>query len=171
MVLFSKLGLEVKVLYRASDLNTFLSRHSNDGVELTPAEVEAYKKEWFNRLVPADKQEEAMECFCFSRDDYCGYLWHVFSYKILSCLEQGAAKKAFDDFEKKEAVLLENIDSIAFRIKDVSTLKAQDLDTLQDIILTAKDFSWTYIKTHETVCGPYFYTVDLERDLAPETRF
>ena len=140
---------------------THLDQKGSDFTELTPTEVETYKLEWFNRFVPAEKQEEAMNCYCFDTDGYCGYLWHVFSYNILSCYEKALARKAFDGLGKQEAVLLENIDDVAYRIKDVSSLKAQDLDKLEDIILTAKDFSWVYVKTHEPVCGPYFYTAEL----------
>ena len=138
-----------------------LDRNGSKFTELTPVEVETYKLEWFNSFIPAEKQEDAMNCYCFDRGGYCGYLWHVFSYNILNCHEKDMARKAFDGFDKQEAVILENIDDVAYRITDVSSIKAQDLDMLEDIILTAKDFSWAYVKTHELDCGPYFYTAEL----------
>ena len=36
----------------------------------------------------------------------------------------------------------------------LSTAKA--LDEMTEIYVIDSDFSWTYIKTHESMCGPYF---------------
>ena len=33
---------------------------------------------------------------------------------------------------------------------------ANALDEMTEIYVVAPDFSWTYIKTHESMCGPYF---------------
>lgn len=135
----------------------FLNHNGIEFTKLTPPEIEAYKQEWFNNFVPMEKQEKAINSFCFDKDGFCGYLWHVFSYEILSCLKKSKAKNTFNELDKQGAVLLVNIDEVAYRVKDVCKIKAQDLDFLDDIILTAQDFSWTYAKTHEATCGPYFY--------------
>ena len=37
------------------------------------------------------------------------------------------------------------------------TAKAVDKDRRGDVYIVAKDFSWTYVRTHEIgLCGPYF---------------
>ena len=33
---------------------------------------------------------------------------------------------------------------------------AEALDDFVEIYVVGKDFKWTYIKTHEDMCGPYF---------------
>lgn len=128
-------------------------------IALTPREVECYKKEWFNQFVPINKQEIALNCYCFDSDGYNGYLWHIFSYDILNCLVGETAMNRFSSLEKGEAILLFSIINKAYKIKDTSQFKAIDYQIFDDIILTAHDFSWTYVKTHEETCGPYFYIV------------
>nr|WP_225941956.1 DUF4275 family protein [Sporosarcina limicola] len=41
----------------------------------------------------------------------------------------------------------------------VNEIVAADFDDQQDIYIIDKDFSWTYVHTHESSCGPYFYKV------------
>ena len=134
-----------------------LKQNNIEFTELLSQDIEIYKHEWFNKFVPQDKHKEAIDSYCFDKDDYSGFLWHAFSYEIISCLVGLVAKKAFDQLEKQEAVLLINIDDVAYRIKDISKLTSKDFEILDDIILTDKDFKWTYTKTHESACGPYFH--------------
>ncbi|WP_429351212.1 DUF4275 family protein [Paenibacillus sp. 4624] len=35
-----------------------------------------------------------------------------------------------------------------------------DFDEQQDIYIFDKAFTWTYVHTHESMCGPYFYKID-----------
>lgn len=36
------------------------------------------------------------------------------------------------------------------------TAEEIDKDTGSDVYIVAKDFTWTYVRTHESACGPYF---------------
>lgn len=133
-----------------------------DFIELTVEETRQYKQEWFEKIVPEDQQKRAVDCYCFDKDGYCGYLWHVFSYEILDCLVDDEANRQFDNLDKHKGILLMSFTDKAYFIKDVSRFKAKNLEIFQDVILTGYDFSWTYVKTHETDCGPYFYAVSSE---------
>ncbi len=99
------------------------------------------------------------------RDDVlksCNLLWHAFTWGEADCLEGEEAKQAFDALDYTEAICFENgYSRYDFpRINNVRTvgkMTAADLDQYSDIYLTAPDFSWTYVHTHEdTFCGPYF---------------
>ena len=87
-------------------------------------------------------------------------LWHLFSYDYVPSLDGKAAKRAFDKLKYTEAIRF----SIGFseRIEDVceiGKLSAKELDDSNewDVYIVAKDFSWTYVRTHERdYCGPYF---------------
>ena len=35
-------------------------------------------------------------------------------------------------------------------------LAANFFEALHDVYLVDKDFTWTYVHTHEEACGPYF---------------
>ena len=139
-------------------LNT-LHKNNISFVELTPQEVKSYKQEWFNRIVPADKHEQALNCNCFSTEDYFGYLWHVFSFEVLECFNGYEATIHFNNTDKNSVVLLLNSDNMAYKIEDASKLIADDFKPLYDITLTDIDFKWTYTKTHEPDCGPYYYVL------------
>ncbi len=135
----------------------WLEQHNIAHIELNPPKVDLYKQEWFDRFVPPEKREEALKCYCFDTDEYCGYLWHIFSYELLKCDTGERAISQFNGTDKCVAILLANIDNFAFQINDASKLSAEDIGELQDVILTDIDFRWTYAKTHESDLGPYYF--------------
>ncbi|MCL1964818.1 MAG: DUF4275 family protein [Firmicutes bacterium] len=142
--------------YTETAINT-LRQKNIEFITMTRKELEIYKKKWFDVFVPHDKHEEALHNYCFPKDGYCGYLWHVFSFETLTCFQSDKANSLFDSVSKREATLLVNIDEAAYKIKDASRLTAKDIHSMYDVILTDVDFAWTYAKTHERACGPYFY--------------
>lgn len=94
-------------------------------------------------------------------------LWHVFSWELLpkeSYLEGEKAKKAYDEmceYLKEDAIFIEPFegkDAFSLTQKEATSAK---LDRYTEIYAVGKDFSWTYIKTHEgDFCGPYFCRSD-----------
>lgn len=133
----------------------FLQSSDIEMMALTPDEKENYKREWFERFIPADKHQKALEYYCLDKH---GYLWHAFSGNLMEHFEGEEARNAFNETAKKDAVLLANWDDIAScRIKNATGILAENLDDLDDVILTDSNFEWTYSKTHEDDCGPYFY--------------
>lgn len=87
------------------------------------------------------------------------YLWHVFSWELLdkkAFLTGDSARKAYDETDKHNALYIEwfEDDEAKDLTKELSAAKA--LDKMTEIYVVASDFSWTYIKTHESICGPYF---------------
>ena len=141
----------------------YLNNNHIEFVEMTIQEENEYKQKWFERVVPISKQQNAMECSCFDTLHSCGYLWHVFSYGILDYIEKDDAKKAFSNLAKQEAVLLVNwkeLDGIAsYKLNDISKIPVETYNFLTDIILTDSMFRWTYVKTHEIMCGPYLHQI------------
>ena len=91
------------------------------------------------------------------------FLWHLFSFELVSAIEGEEAKKAFDNLEYEEAIKFYeeswNKDRIN-KISIVGKISSKEIDTEEesDVYIVAKDFSWTYVKTHEDGWyGPYFY--------------
>lgn len=89
---------------------------------------------------------------------YGNHLWHLFSWRYVPCLKGDEARKAFDDLQYTEAVRF--YDGYANHIENVSAIekisaKKVDKDKNSDVYIVAKDFSWTYVRTHESDCGPY----------------
>ena len=42
---------------------------------------------------------------------------------------------------------------------NAKSVVSTDFDSEQDIYIFDRNFSWTYVHTHESMCGPYFYKV------------
>jgi len=91
---------------------------------------------------------------------YGNLLWHLFTWGEVPCLQGEDARKAFDELQYEEAIRF--YDGYAGHIEKASviekiTAKAVDKDKASDVYIVGKDFSWTYVRTHEEGwCGPYF---------------
>ena len=87
------------------------------------------------------------------------YLWHVFSWELLEkkvFLSGDSARQAYDQTDKHNALYIDwfEDDETKKLTEILSTAKA--LDEMIEIYVIASDFSWTYIKTHESMCAPNF---------------
>ena len=87
------------------------------------------------------------------------YLWHIFSWELLDerkFLVGDDAKAAYDKVCKHGALYIEwfGNDEAKEMTRELGTADA--LDKMTEVYVVASDFSWTYIKTHESMCGPYF---------------
>ena len=87
---------------------------------------------------------------------YGNYLWHLFTWGKVPCLE---GKEAFNKLKDTEAIKFYG--GYTKHIENVSvigklTADEIDRDTDSDVYIVAKDFTWTYVRTHESNCGPYF---------------
>ena len=87
------------------------------------------------------------------------HLWHLFTWGNVSYLEGSEARIAFDDLQYIEAIRF--YDGYSNNIEDVSEVGKLssvelDNDSGSDVYVVAKDFTWTYVRTHEKDwCGPY----------------
>ena len=88
------------------------------------------------------------------------FLWHIFSWEIIDkgkYLIGDSARKEFDKVDKSKAkyfLLWEDEPSLKFLEKEMDS---EYIDKFSEIYVVASDWSWTYMKTHEEECGPYFY--------------
>ena len=93
-------------------------------------------------------------------EDY-NFLWHIFSWGNVSCLEGDKARKAFDE-RKCDLVYMfcSGYSSNNFpQIEDVmitNKVTSEQLEMKDDIYIVDMNFSWTYVHTHDSECGPYF---------------
>ena len=111
--------------------------------------------QWLNHFavgIPAKKLQKHVL-------DEGNLLWHVFSHELLDTsafLEGKAARKAFDKVSKHGALCVEWFEDEPPYELPPELFAAKALDKLVEVYVVAADFSWTYIKTHESTCGPYF---------------
>ncbi len=87
---------------------------------------------------------------------YESFKWHLYSYQKLPYLEGDAARKAFDEMTKTDVYFMYEGTPLVQVYKNAYNMVSTDIDNQQDIYLFDQTFSWTYIHTHEDMCGPYF---------------
>ena len=86
-------------------------------------------------------------------------MWHVFSWELLdkkAFLTGESAGNAYDKADKHNAKYIEWFEDDEAKDLTEELNSAKALDKMTEIYVVASDFSWTYIKTHESTCGPYF---------------
>ena len=97
------------------------------------------------------------------------FIWHVFSWEHVkneNLLVGDDARQAFDAADKSEVICYDEYGGEG--VKDrlparYNTAEKIDKWTVEFYVV-AKDYSWTYIKTHECdLCGPYFYKITYEK--------
>ncbi len=87
------------------------------------------------------------------------YIWHIFSWELLNenqYLEGNIAKEAYDKIDKKGAIYIDWFKDKKTKDITENLNTAKDIDDFVELYVVDKDFKWTYIKTHEDMCGPYF---------------
>ena len=128
-------------------------------VEPFPNSIKQVKERWLDAFAD-DAPEAELGKHVLAENNY---LWHLFSYKLVPCLEGEAAEAALPR-EDCWQFFCEYAPASLPRIRAV---KAEDLAGMteslpasQDWYLVDKDFTWTYVQTHEPDLGPYFYRVE-----------
>ena len=117
-------------------------------------EYERYRAEWFKRMTPGYADEKRARIHCLGEG--C-YLWHLFSYGHAHAIEGEDASAEFNETKKCKSILLCNWDEKGYVLSHTYKLNADTLEKFTDVIVTSANFAWTYCKTHESDCGPYFY--------------
>ena len=91
------------------------------------------------------------------------YIWHVFSWELIKpdgLLTGDAARRAYNQAMKTDCIFCDMYNNSGVTDKVSAQYDtAEKIDAeLMEFYVVAKDYSWTYIKTHEgDLCGPYFF--------------
>ena len=140
---------------RRSEFRALFESFGIEYSELNAKEIKKYKCNWISSLSPdfADKKE--IQRLCLSNRKYTPFLWHIFSFEFLR--SEADPRECYSNADKNECIVISNVDPIGFYITDAGKISAEMWDDFIDITISSADLSWTYCKTHESVCGPYFY--------------
>ena len=124
-------------------------------IRFTPINARTIKAKWtkfFAASVPKEKRKEV---------HFEQFRWHLFSFPILDALEEDDARAAFDAEPKDSVYLFCQHTDKAYLVENAHLFKAEDFDhdfiPFKDFYLFSPEGKWTYIHTHECMCGPYFY--------------
>lgn len=92
------------------------------------------------------------------------FIWHVFSGELIpfdGLLTGNDARQAFNKADKDDCICCDmyNGSGVSGKLSPVFDT-AEKIDAkLTEFYVVAKDYSWTYIKPHESTFGPYFLKV------------
>ena len=106
--------------------------------------------------------EEKRSIYLFDNDGFCGYLWHLFSYEKRDCLKGKETEQAFNDSKKNSCFIFYQHTDYALILEEADMLNANDLQNESNVYVVDKEFNWTFVKTHEAECGPYFSRRNVE---------
>lgn len=137
------------------DFRDHLQRLKEKGLVCTPVNNQNIIAEWMTLFAASVSQEEC------DRIHIDQFKWHLFSYKLLEALSDEDARQAFDALPKDSAYFFDEYGMKTYLIENIHLLKAEDFDhrfvPCDDFYLFDPKGKWTYIHTHEIMCGPYFY--------------
>jgi len=115
------------------------------------------RKRWEDNFANHLSIDEKKEIYLYNNDGYCGYLWHVFSYEKRECLIGEEAEQAFNNETKNNCYVFYQRSDDVMILENATDFKASDLKNEIDVYVVDREFTWTFVKTHETeYCGPYF---------------
>ena len=119
-----------------------------------PATIKAVRERWLDTFA-ADVYENDLGKYVLAGGSY---LWHIFSCNLVPSLAGDDARKALAELPDVECYRFykEYPPQDQPRIKAISMSEVSSLPDELDWYLVDKDFTWTYVHTHEEDCGPYF---------------
>ena len=122
-----------------------------------PATIKDLRERWLDTFA-ADVSEENLGKYVLAGGSY---LWNIFSEKLAPCLSGDDARKALAELPDTECYRFykEYPPQDQPRIKAIPMKEVSSLPDDLDWYLVDKDFTWTYVHTHEPDCGPYFCKV------------
>lgn len=137
------------------DYKQFCKELVERGLSFIPINDRTTKAKW-TKLFAASVSKEDRKKVYFEQ-----YKWHLFSYKMLNALTDEEARSAFNAEPKNTVYLFWQHKNEAYLVENAHLFKAEDFDhdfiPFSDFYLFSPEGEWTYIHTHESICGPYFY--------------
>lgn len=112
--------------------------------------------QWLRHFVSEFSKEQLEE---YVKDQF---IWHMFSWELIpfnGLLMRNDARQAFNQAVKTDCICcdLYNGNGVSDKLSPQFNTAEKIDAALQEFYVVAKDYSWTYIKTHECdYCGPYF---------------
>ncbi len=123
-----------------------------------PTDVQVVADRWLDTF-GADVPEAELGRHVLSEGNY---LWHLFSWELAPCLTGEAARQALAEKTDCWLFYYEYPPEGKPRVRHIGAPTAETLPPESDSMsgadwyLVDKDFTWTYVHTHEEGLGPYF---------------
>ena len=123
----------------------------------TGMKLDEFKKEWLLHFAMGISKRDIEDKVVKTGN----YIWHIFSWELINpdrYVTGEKARKAFNKCSKVAAWYIIPFErSATVKSYNNDNVTAEQIEKEIEIYKVAKDFSWTYIKTHEGMCGPYYF--------------
>lgn len=137
------------------DYQQFCKELPERGIRFTPVNASTTKAKWTKLFASSVSKDDRKRVY------FEQYRWHLFSYKLLNALTDDEGRNAFDAQIKDTVYLFHQHSDEAYLVENAHLFRAEDFDhdfiPFSDFYLFSPEGKWTYIHTHESMCGPYFY--------------
>ena len=119
--------------------------------------VKEIKYKWLEKFASNISDEDKEEHITSSGN----YLWHIFSWNYAEAIVGDKARIEFEKLRVKKMYSFNQFDNDEEIIKEHNelTLEFIENELVDDIYLFDESFKWTYVNTHESMCGPYFFMI------------
>lgn len=124
-----------------------------------PTDLRSVKNRWLDAFAARVPEKDLWEHVL----EEGNYLWHLFSWKLVPCLEGDAARQALAETSgERYFFYMECPPEGEPLVRPVTLEELAAIPTDRgaspgtDWYVVDKDFTWTYAQTHEEDCGPYF---------------
>ena len=143
----------------SSELEADFANNKIQYEQLSKQETKHLIKKWIEKFIPYIEKNKIKEFNIYGtgKEKYNNYLWHAFSYDILTTESADNSPLCYSAVHKKKCFVLLNNEQIAYVIEDAANLDVSIINKYKDILIFDSNFTWTYCHTHEEDCGPYFY--------------
>ncbi|MDD5293160.1 MAG: DUF4275 family protein [Candidatus Izemoplasmatales bacterium] len=84
--------------------------------------------------------------------------WHIFTWGEVDAVEGLEALNLLNNIDLNAVITFSGFPDDFSKIKMIKSKRKLNelLHNSDDVYITALDFSWTFVKTHEDYIGPYF---------------
>ncbi len=126
--------------------------------------LSGFEKRWL-KIFAAEVSKNDIEKYVLESGPF---IWHVFSFGLIAkdtYLKGDAARNAFDEANKNGATYFKPFAPKGSPNPKYRSPNAEELEQITECYVIAADKSWTYVKTHEDQCGPYFCRSTIQTEI------
>ncbi len=150
-----------RISYRAGDISLYDIMLMKLGESMSNFSMTKQKfiNQWLRRFAKGISKNQ-LEKYVHNQ-----FVWHIFSRELIkndTLLVGDAARQAYNEAVKTDCIFCDMFGNggVTDNLSPLYDTADKIDENLTEFYVVAKDYSWTYIKTHENeICGPYFFRV------------
>lgn len=131
-----------------------------DASEVSVDELRPFMLRWLSAFAP-DMSVYDAKSFCLPKLFFKNYLWNAFSFQKTECYMDEDAKEALAEGFSGPCFVLVYEECLLYSVSDGGAFTPENVAALGNVIITAEDYSKTYVNTGKDEFGPYYKSADM----------